>query len=71
MKCAIRTRGEMNPRKLIVFRHNSELGNARSGELFELVKTDKKSDIPRSWTDYSVQIDRKNLPGGIEMIEKL
>lgn len=50
-------RGEMNPRKLIVFKHNSHLGNARSGELFEQVMIDKKSDLPRGWPDYSVQFD--------------
>jgi CRISPR-associated protein Csd2 len=67
-------RGEMNPRKLIVFKHNNHLGSARSGELFDLVKITKKSDLPRSWADYDVTIEteiKKNLPQGIELIEKL
>ena len=63
-------RGEMNPRKLIVFKHDSELGNARSGELFEKVIVEKNNDLPRKWSDYSVRID-KNLPSGITLIEKL
>lgn len=67
-------RGEMNPRKLIVFKHNNHLGSARSGQLFDLVKITKKSDLPRSWADYDVTAEteiKKNLPQGIELIEKL
>jgi CRISPR-associated protein Csd2 len=68
-------RGEMNPRKLIVFKHDSHLGNARSGELFELVKIDKRKGgnvPPRSWDDYEVlPIDPKNLPPKITLEEKL
>lgn len=68
-------RGEMNPRKLIVFKHDSHLGKARSGELFELVKINKKeggNEPPRSWNDYEVlPIDPKILPTGITLIEKL
>ena len=65
-------RGEMNPRKLIVFKHESHLGNARSGELFERVVIKKNTELPRNWfKDYSVSINRDNLPKGIEIIEKL
>lgn len=67
-------RGEMNPRKLIVFKHNNHLGSARSGELFDLVKIAKKCDLPRSWADYDVTSEteiKKNLPQGVQLIEKL
>jgi CRISPR-associated protein Csd2 len=66
-------RGEMNPRKLIVFKHESHLGNARAGELFERVKVDKKKgvELPRSWADYDVTIQRGQLPKGITLEEKL
>ena len=64
-------RGEMNPRKLVVFKHNNHLGSARSGELFELVKISRKIDLPREWSDYSVEIERNNLPTGIELMEIL
>jgi len=49
-------RGEMNPRALIVFKHESHLGNARAGQLFELVQVRLKKDIefPRSFADYEV-----------------
>lgn len=46
-------RGEMNPRKLIVFKHDSHLGNARSGQLFDLVRvTPCNEKPPRGWNDY-------------------
>ena len=64
-------RGEMNPRKLVAFKHDSDLGNARSGELFERVSVDSQSDVPRSWADYSVSINSDNIPEGVEIIEKL
>ena len=51
-------RGEMNPRALIVFKHESPLGNARAGQLFDIVKVEKKDGIeyPRSFNDYDVTI---------------
>jgi CRISPR-associated protein Csd2 len=67
-------RGEMNPRKLIVFQHEgSSLGNARSGQLFDLVavKLDTDKDLPRRWEDYTVSIDMDQIPSGVTMIEKL
>lgn len=68
-------RGEMNPRKLIVFKHDSHLGNARSGELFDFFKVEKKKNSnipPRSWNDYEVpSIDQKSLPKGVTIEIKL
>jgi CRISPR-associated protein Csd2 len=64
-------RGEMRPRKLIVFKHNSHLGNARSGELFDRVSIKKLSDLPRGWEDYEVSLNKEKLPAGIEIIEKV
>lgn len=63
-------RGEMNPRKLIVFKHNNHLGSARSGELFDKVRITKKTELPRSWNDYTVSIDR-SIPQGVELQEML
>jgi CRISPR-associated protein Csd2 len=65
-------RGEMNFRKLIGFKHESHLGNARSGQLFDMVRIDKKADLPRSWDDYSVtpvNEIKKLLPKGVEVFE--
>lgn len=64
-------RGEMNPRKLVIFKHSNHLGNARSGELFDRVVIEKKVDLPRDWDDYSVTINKLNLQQGIEFIERL
>lgn len=64
-------RGEMNPRALIVFKHESPLGNARAGQLFDLVKVEKKGGIeyPRSFGDYIVSIDKCQVPATIEVEE--
>ncbi|OQY32615.1 MAG: type I-C CRISPR-associated protein Cas7/Csd2 [Spirochaetaceae bacterium 4572_59] len=64
-------RGEMNPRKLLVFKHSSHLGNARSGQLFESVKINKKVTLSRNWEDYEVIINRELIPDGVQLIEKL
>ena len=66
-------RMEMNAQRLIVFKHDSALGNAASQNLFKLVKIKKSDDVkvPRSFDDYTVIIDRENLPAGVEIIEKL
>lgn len=63
-------RGEMNPRKLIVFKHSNHLGNARSGELFEKVQIESISSLPRDYKDYKLTID-KNVPAGVELLELL
>lgn len=49
-------RGLMSAQKLIVFSHNSVLGNAPADKLFKLVEVKKKQDdaIPRSFEDYNV-----------------
>ena len=60
-------RGKMAVRKLIVFRHDSEFGNAPAWKLFDLVHVERKQDIsaPRSYSDYSVAVDLKNLPENV------
>ena len=54
-------RGEMNPRALIVFKHDSPLGNARAGQLFDLVRVKLKEGVefPRSFDDYEVKMPSK------------
>ncbi len=60
-------RGEMNPRKLVIFKHNSHLGNELSGRLFDRVTVTKMSDLPRSKDDYLIEVNKENLPSGIEV----
>lgn len=63
-------RGKMCMRKLIVFKHSNVLGNCPSHILFDKVEIAEKTDVPRSYKDYEIRIDR-NLPDGVELIEKL
>ena len=63
-------RGLMSAQKLIVFKHDSVLGNAPANKLFDLVKIEKKSEgAPRSFNDYEVTIDKSNLPAGVTVEE--
>ena len=70
---AARPAGSMNPRALIVFRHENELGKAPSHKLFELVSLKKREgvDVPRSFSDYDLVINREALPSGVEVIERV
>lgn len=63
-------RGKMAVRELIVFQHDSELGNAPAHKLFELVSIQKKNgtDSPRAYSDYTVTVDDNHLPGGVTCI---
>ena len=63
-------RGEMNARKLIVFKHESKLGNSPSHKLFDLIKIEE-AGVPRSFSDYTIEIDRSGLPDGVEIIERI
>ena len=64
-------RGLMSAQKLIVFKHDSVLGNAPANKLFDLVKIEKKCDgAPRKFDDYKVSIDKDNCPSGV-CIEEL
>ena len=63
-------RGLMSAQKLIVFKHDSILGNAPANKLFDLVKIEKTTDVaPRSFSDYMVTIDKENVPSGVTVEE--
>lgn len=67
-------RGEMATQKLIVFKHDDKLGNAPSHKLFERIGINRASEDnapARSFSDYIVNINRVDLPQGIEIIEKI
>lgn len=61
-------RGKMAVRELIVFRHDSELGNAPAHKLFEAVKVSKKEgvDIPRAYSDYEIAVEE--IPDGVTCV---
>ncbi|MBQ9331267.1 MAG: type I-C CRISPR-associated protein Cas7/Csd2 [Oscillibacter sp.] len=60
-------RGKMVVRELVVFRHDSELGEAPAWKIFDLVKAEKKEGVtaPRSYGDYTVSVDQGALPAGV------
>ncbi len=60
-------RGKMAVRELIIFKHESELGNAPAYKLFDLVKVEKKEGVtePRAYTDYTVSVEEDQLPQGV------
>lgn len=60
-------RGKMAVRKLIIFRHDSELGNAPAYKLFESIKIKRNDDvkIARNFSDYTVSVDENSLPEGV------
>jgi len=67
-------RGKMNARKLIIFKHESALGNAPAHKLFDLVIVTRSTDgakPARAFSDYGVEIDRRAVPAGVTLEEKI
>ena len=64
-------RGLMAARRLIVFKHKDDLGNAPAHKLFELVKVEAKdrSRPARSFSDYEITVDESKLPKGVELLD--
>ena len=63
--------GKFRLRKLIVFKHSSQLGNAPANILLDKVVVKKKDCVeePSGFSDYTVTIEE--MPNGVEVIEKL
>ncbi|MCM2284105.1 MAG: type I-C CRISPR-associated protein Cas7/Csd2 [Desulfobacula sp.] len=64
-------RGLMSTQRLVVFKHDSALGNASAHSLFDLISIKRKDETKpaRSFGDYWFNIDKDKLPLGIS-IEK-
>jgi CRISPR-associated protein Csd2 len=62
-------RGLMACRGLYVFSHDNGLGRAPAHKLFERIVPKLKDEvvIPRKFTDYSVSVNDKDLPEGINL----
>ncbi|WP_458861831.1 type I-C CRISPR-associated protein Cas7/Csd2 [Acidaminobacterium chupaoyuni] len=60
-------RGNMAVRKLIIFKHDSELGNAPAHKLFDAVTISRReaTKVPRSFADYEVKVDAAALPESV------
>lgn len=66
-------RGKMAARKLYVFKHESELGNAPAATLFDLIEAKllDESAPPRGFKHYEITLDKQHIPAGVELIEML
>lgn len=64
-------RGNMSVRKLIVFKHDSELGNAPAYKLFETITVKRKENVSvaRSYRDYEVIVDEAAIPQGVTCMQ--
>lgn len=67
------SRGTMSPQKLIVFKHQTALGNAPAHKLFERISIQRKPNVAvaRTFSDYEFKINKDDLQPGIELIERL
>lgn len=67
-------RGKMASRALIVFEHDSALGNAPAHKLFALVKAARVTDpaVPaRAFEDYAITVDEAGAPAGVKVTRRL
>lgn len=67
------SRGTMAPQKLVVFKHETALGNAPAHKLFQRVLPVRKAavKVARSFDDYDLSVNSASLPPGIELMELL
>jgi len=66
-------RGKMATRRLFIFKHDSDLGNAPAHKLFETVTVERLngSKPPRNYSDYAIKIAKDRIPDGVALIEKV
>ncbi len=60
-------RGKMAVRKLVIFKHDSELGNVPAYKLFDTIKIKRKDEIKvaRNFNDYEITIEDSDIPKGV------
>ena len=63
-------RGKMAVRELIIFKHDSELGNAPAWKLFDKVRIARREGVQpaRQYSDYEVVVDTDTLPEGVTCV---
>lgn len=68
---AARPAGSMAVRKLILFRHASQLGNAPAHKLYEALRVTRREGVtaPRHIGDYIIKLNRGDIPSGVEVEE--
>jgi len=63
-------RGLMSTRRLVIFEHGSQLGNAPAQELFDRVEVKRVTEGPaRKFGDYEVLLDGQNLETVVTRVE--
>jgi len=63
-------RGEMTSRKLVVFQHESRLGNYPAHKLLEMVIIPSVNSLPKDFSEYKIAIpEQKDIPAGVKLIE--
>lgn len=60
-------RGKMAVRKLVIFKHDSELGNTPAYKLFNAIKIKRREDVKvaRCYNDYEITIAESEIPQGV------
>lgn len=63
------SRGVMGIRRIYVFSHDGKAGNAHANLLFERIKPRLQDgvEIPRDFSEYTVEADDHDLPPGVEL----
>jgi len=66
-------RGLMGTRKIIIFEHNSKMGDAPVQNLFDAVSVKRKDESKpaRDFTDYEVTINKEMIPASVSLVEKM
>jgi CRISPR-associated protein Csd2 len=66
-------RGQMATRGLLVFKHESELGNAHAHALFDRITIKRRAgvDVARSFRDYDVRVDEAAMPAGVSLVRRV
>lgn len=66
-------RGNMAVRELIVFKHDSELGNCPAYKLFNAVDVHRKEGVicARKYSDYEVTLHTEKIPDSVEVMRKI
>jgi len=66
-------RGLMSTQKLLIFKHESLMGNAPAQKLFDTIHVDliDPTKPPRNFNDYKITIDHDKIPNEVLLIEKL
>jgi CRISPR-associated protein Csd2 len=65
-------RGQMSARKLIVFKHDSNMGNTHAHKLFDMVKVSATATPTRDFSNYAVTVPKQaEMPQGVTVVEML